>query len=488
MLYSSRRVSITSSDVEFTKSFECLVLAPQEGVSSLTQHQQVHRPAKRGPLLWLRAILIATLFTSGAVVATAGPAQAATGATTLCTGEEYSTCIAANYTAHGYESHNSTSYWNAYSGHNCTNYVGYMLTQNGDAGHGVAMGVAKDWDNTISNHPSWNYTMNGIPAVGSIAQWEADTGPATSSGHVAYVEAITILPGNITKITISEDNWPNEMGSHPFSWKTITSDGTHWPTRFLHIKDEAVTPPPASWNGVGSSAVFKGSDSLTTSQELHANEYIMSSNGQTVLMMQTDGNLVAYRGGGAIWHSNTGGHPGAYLVVQIDGNVVVYSSSNIPLWWTYTTNVTTFTVQTDGNIAGYPATGTAVWQTGTGGQNALTNLSTDHLSASGQIHPNQFIRSADGRYFLMAQTDGNIVLYGPGYHVLWTTGTGGHPGGAYITVQTDGNVVVYSATSAPLWWTGTNNTATLWLQNDGNLVGRSSANTATWWTGTGGQI
>ena len=50
------------------------------------------------------------------------------------------------------------------------------------------------------------------------------------------------------------------------------------------------------------------------------------------LVMQLDGNLVLYEGGQAVWASNTGGNPGAYFAVQGDGNIVVYSSDNRPLW------------------------------------------------------------------------------------------------------------------------------------------------------------
>ncbi|MEV0445936.1 hypothetical protein AB0I84_33040 [Streptomyces spectabilis] len=43
---------------------------------------------------------------------------------------------------------------------------------------------------------------------------------------------------------------------------------------------------------------------------------------------QEDGNLVVYtRSGRAVWASNTAGHPGSRLVVQDDGNVVIYDGS-----------------------------------------------------------------------------------------------------------------------------------------------------------------
>jgi hypothetical protein len=51
------------------------------------------------------------------------------------------------------------------------------------------------------------------------------------------------------------------------------------------------------------------------------------------LLMQGDGNFVLYNLMGApLWASNTPGNPGAYVALQNDGNLVVYSSSNRPLW------------------------------------------------------------------------------------------------------------------------------------------------------------
>ncbi|QEV64436.1 hypothetical protein CP982_03520 [Streptomyces spectabilis] len=46
------------------------------------------------------------------------------------------------------------------------------------------------------------------------------------------------------------------------------------------------------------------------------------------MRFQEDGNLVVYtRSGRAAWASNTDGHPGSRLVIQDDGNVVIYDGS-----------------------------------------------------------------------------------------------------------------------------------------------------------------
>ena len=56
----------------------------------------------------------------------------------------------------------------------------------------------------------------------------------------------------------------------------------------------------------------------------------------TKLLMQQDGNLVLYHNGKARWSTGTNGHPGAYFVIQNDGNAVVYSKHNKALWSTNT--------------------------------------------------------------------------------------------------------------------------------------------------------
>ncbi|MCD9140644.1 lectin [Streptomyces albireticuli] len=51
---------------------------------------------------------------------------------------------------------------------------------------------------------------------------------------------------------------------------------------------------------------------------------------------QTDGNFVVYtRSGRAVWDSKTAGHPGSRLAVQDDGNVVIYDGSQA-IWSTRT--------------------------------------------------------------------------------------------------------------------------------------------------------
>jgi hypothetical protein len=78
--------------------------------------------------------------------------------------------------------------------------------------------------------------------------------------------------------------------------------------------------------------------------------------------------------------------------------------------------------------------------------------------------------SSDGRFRLVMQSDGNLVLYGPS-GAMWATRTAGNAG-SRAAMQSDGNLVVYGPGGNALWESGTwgNNNSRVVVQNDGNVV------------------
>lgn len=70
------------------------------------------------------------------------------------------------------------------------------------------------------------------------------------------------------------------------------------------------------------------------------------------LNIQNDGNLVMYRGGKPTWSTGTHGNPNAVLVMQMDGNLVIYNQNNSPIWHTSTHGFATTGVemQVDGRL------------------------------------------------------------------------------------------------------------------------------------------
>jgi len=100
-------------------------------------------------------------------------------------------------------------------------------------------------------------------------------------------------------------------------------------------------------------------------------------------------------------------------------------------------------------------------------------LGTGQTLASGDR-----MTSPDGRFALVMQGDGNLVLYGPS-GVGWSSRTNGQ-NGAYLVMQGDGNLVMYR-NGAAIFATGTRgNNAVLELQNDGNAVVYKEGHQATW--------
>lgn len=97
---------------------------------------------------------------------------------------------------------------------------------------------------------------------------------------------------------------------------------------------------------------------------------------------------------------------------------------------------------------------------------------TDRLNPGQSLFTNNSITSADGRFHLIMQTDGNLVIYrNSDNRALWATGTQGTDVHR-ATMQTDGNLVLYHVNNAPAWASNTAGKpgSYLIMQTDGNLV------------------
>ena len=100
------------------------------------------------------------------------------------------------------------------------------------------------------------------------------------------------------------------------------------------------------------------------------------------------------------------------------------------------------------------------------------------------LYPGESIWSANGRYRFIYQTDGNLVLYGPG-GPLWNSQTAGKTPGVCV-MQYDGNLVIYGPRAVVIWASNTqrNPGSRLIMQNDGNVVIYNPSNVAVWETET----
>ena len=113
-------------------------------------------------------------------------------------------------------------------------------------------------------------------------------------------------------------------------------------------------------------------------------------------------------------------------------------------------------------------------------------------SGCGVMAPNQALgldqaaTSCDGRFSLVQQSDGNLVLYQAGAGALWSSQTHGTAGEATV-MQSDGNLVVYAPGGKPVWSSGTSGYPGAWLaiRDDGSLV-IDTGSKLVWWNLTGG--
>lgn len=104
---------------------------------------------------------------------------------------------------------------------------------------------------------------------------------------------------------------------------------------------------------------------LPSNTNLLAGQSIFSNNGKYRLVMQTDGNVVFYRTTDNAVRFATYKY-GSYLAMQSDGNLVQYSGSNQPLWYTSTNGNpgAYLNVQDDGNLVVYNTANVAKWNIG----------------------------------------------------------------------------------------------------------------------------
>ena len=208
-----------------------------------------------------------------------------------------------------------------------------------------------------------------------------------------------------------------------------------------------------------------------------SSDMIQSADGRFRLVMQTDCNLVVYKGRHALWASGTNGKgDNCWAVMQGDGNFVVYDGSHKPLWASGTNgrNGSFIIAQNDGNVVVYQGS-RPFWASNTRVPEPASTPVSGHPDI---LQPGQALDGSKNDYLqvnnkpsiiLKMQDDCNLVLY-----VLekpyFASNTNGLGNDCKAIMQFDGNLVVYKGDGQVAWASGTNgkNGAYLSLQQDGN--------------------
>ncbi|MCE6994102.1 S8 family serine peptidase [Saccharothrix sp. S26] len=190
------------------------------------------------------------------------------------------------------------------------------------------------------------------PGVGITSAWNTgDTatnsisGTSMASPHVAGAAALVLAgspgasPQQVRDALVSAAT-PNKVGN----------PGSGSPNALLFTN---AGPPPQP-----------GADTLVRGESLQAGQSKVSQDGRFTLVMQGDGNLVLYTAAGqALWHTNTWGTGATYAILQQDGNLVVYTAAGVAKWHTNTwgTAADRLIVQNDSNLVLYGPSGQVFW-------------------------------------------------------------------------------------------------------------------------------
>jgi hypothetical protein len=236
--------------------------------------------------------------------------------------------------------------------------------------------------------------------------------------------------------------------------------------------------PPVTSSPPPTAPVDQARGVFASGSVLDEGKMIGSPGSINTLVMQTDGNFVLYRNGaGALWASGTS-RPGTLAVMQGDGNLVLYIRGTTTAVWASGTGGNPgayLVVQDDGNLVIQSAVGKPLWDRFSG-RGVQARISPGSVLDEAEVRG-----SANGAYSLVMQDDGNLVLYRNGGGALWATGTSG--AGLISVMQQDGNFVIYQRGTAQAYWasnTGGNPGASMAIQDDGNLVIYSASGRALW--------
>ena len=200
---------------------------------------------------------------------------------------------------------------------------------------------------------------NLVLYMGPTALWSSGTNG--TDGEVAIMQG----DGNFVVYgSHSDPLWASNTGGHPGSSLAVQDDGNvvvYEPGG--HPGWTSGTNLPAAPAAPTACGVFQAGQGLVAGQS-HA-----SCDGRFELAMQTDGNLVLYEGAQALWATATNGKLGYSMVMQGDGNFVVYDTHSEPLWWSGTSghSGSYLAEQTDGNLVVYEPGGHPGWASNTAG-------------------------------------------------------------------------------------------------------------------------
>lgn len=235
----------------------------------------------------------------------------------------------------------------SYCWRNCTSYVAYKLSKSGVPKQYFAkLGHAKQWAEAASKR---GIRKGTVPRVGAVAYWNGG-----EFGHVAWVEAV------------HADGSVLASSYNGFTESYSVQDRVR-PEGYIYFGNvSAKAPQNITLTQALGRAVYK-TNVLSKGKSLRPNQYLGPKDTRYGLVLQGDGNLVLYnRRFRPLWRSQTEGSGADRLIVQPDGNLVLYDGARA-VWSSRTDGqrATMLAAQGDGNVVLYDKNWLALWATHT---------------------------------------------------------------------------------------------------------------------------
>lgn len=133
-----------------------------------------------------------------------------------------------------------TDAWDFFS-RECTSFVAWRIndsngvyfanTMTGPNGKTATFGNGVNW---MTAATSIGYTYNTTPTARSIAWWGDDYHGAGSTGHVAYVDSVTMNGSQVAGITVEQYNWGIPLNQGNYSTLYIPVGSGNYPEGFIH--------------------------------------------------------------------------------------------------------------------------------------------------------------------------------------------------------------------------------------------------------------
>ncbi len=264
----------------------------------------------------------------------------------------------------------------------------------------------------------------------------------------------------------------------------------------ISLTPKTTTTPPVE---AVATATPVNKNKLMPGEQLKVDQKIFSANGAFSLVQQTDGNLVVYDSENkATWSSGLQGQIARRCIMQVDGNFTQHPDGYNQIMWSTNTkgNKGAYVLlQDDGVLAVVNTNNEIIWKSMASKsadepavdaeQPVASSAVNDRLVSGQELLPSQFITSANGKYKLIQQEDGNLVIY-QGNRPIWSTATNGRKTQRCV-MQKDGNLVLYDIFRDAIWSSSThgNENAYLVLQDDGDLVIYNNTGSKLWGSNTG---